>query len=311
MNTTLPLGNLKTPQLACQAPPHIYPGQKIGSSYIIKGKIAEGGMGVVYKAFDEQGNPAAVKIAVFGTEWFKREQEILRRLEGNPHVPQLLEVPVTNNNYYVMQFIDGITLHDEIEINGKISLPKAMDLMAQICFGLKLAAEKNICHRDIKPENIMLTNEGKSFIIDFGIGKIGNSNGGNYGTALFSSPQQMKGEPTGHRDDIYSLGVVFYCMLSGHSQPFICANNDDALYIEKTTTDLPPIKIKFPTLKDRVNSMLKKMLAVSREERCQTYEEILEAIEEIKGEIKKLEEQEQAIRKASIIATLREKKRDT
>lgn len=192
--------------------------------------LGRGGMGAVYKARqprldrivalkilspEKQGNQ---KFA----ERFEREARALARL----HHPNIVAVydfgEVQGNFYLLMEFVDGLTLRHLLQ-RRRLSPAEALAIVPKICEALQYAHGQGIVHRDIKPENILMDKEGQVKIADFGIAKIlGDGERGNLteeqaiGTPHYMSPEQIeKPQAVDHRADIYSLGVVFYEMLTG------------------------------------------------------------------------------------------------
>jgi serine/threonine protein kinase len=192
--------------------------------------LGRGGMGAVYKARqprldrivalkilspEKQGNQ---KFA----ERFEREARALAKL----HHPNIVTVydfgEVQGNFYLLMEFVDGLTLRQLLQAR-KLAPAEALAIVPKICEALQYAHEQGIVHRDIKPENILMDKEGRVKIADFGIAKILGANGRStlteeqaIGTPHYMSPEQIeKPQTVDHRADIYSLGVVFYEMLTG------------------------------------------------------------------------------------------------
>ncbi|HEU6446862.1 MAG TPA: DUF4019 domain-containing protein [Verrucomicrobiae bacterium] len=192
--------------------------------------LGRGGMGAVYKARQPRlDRVVALKILSPEkqnepkfAERFEREARALAKL----HHPNIVTVydfgEVQGNFYLLMEFVDGLTLRQLIQ-SKKLSAPEALTIVPKICEALQYAHEQGIVHRDIKPENILLDKTGRVKIADFGIAKIlGDGERANLtaeqviGTPHYMSPEQIeKPEKVDHRADIYSLGVVFYEMLTG------------------------------------------------------------------------------------------------
>jgi len=193
--------------------------------------LGRGGMGAVYKARqsrldrvvalkilspEKQGEP---KFA----ERFEREARALAKLH-HPNIVTVYDFGETQGNFYLlMEFVDGLTLRQLFQAR-KLSPAEALGIVPKICEALQYAHEQGIVHRDIKPENILLAKNGCVKIADFGIAKILGSDGGRanlteeqaIGTPHYMSPEQIeKPQTVDHRADIYSLGVVFYEMLTG------------------------------------------------------------------------------------------------
>ena len=193
--------------------------------------IGKGGMGAVYQARQPAlDRMVALKIlppqAAGGAgfaERFNREARALARL-SHPNIVAVYEFGQVNGlPFFIMEFVDGLNLR-ELERAGKLSAREALQIVPQICEALQFAHDEGIVHRDIKPENILLDKKGRVKIADFGIAKI---LGGTpeaeltqtkaaLGTPHYMAPEQMEKPATvDHRADIFSLGVVFYEMLTG------------------------------------------------------------------------------------------------
>ncbi|MCB9098498.1 MAG: protein kinase [Anaerolineales bacterium] len=196
--------------------------------YRIVGIIAKGGMGAVYRAFDQvQQKPVAIKENYFvtqeGTKQFKTEAEVLRRLR-HPGLPGVTEDFTENRRQYlVMELIEGQDLAQIVKENGLLNPEQALDYLIQVCRIVDYLHQQNIIHRDIKPQNIKITYKGQALLVDFGIAKIAEDGGH---TALgakavtegYSPPEQYSGH-TDARSDIYALGATLYTLLTGQKPP--------------------------------------------------------------------------------------------
>jgi predicted Ser/Thr protein kinase len=198
----------------------------------ILGLIGRGGMGAVYKARQPALNrfvalkvlpPAVARDAGFA-ERFNREAQALARL-NHPNIVAVHDFGKAGPlHYLVMEFVDGTNLR-EVERAGKLSPEQAMAIVPQICEALQFAHNEGVVHRDIKPENILVDTKGRVKITDFGIAKILGVPAGRIsltgardvvGTPHYMAPEQIeRPQEVDHRADIYSLGVVFYEMLTG------------------------------------------------------------------------------------------------
>lgn len=194
--------------------------------------LGRGGMGVVYKARQRQLNRlVAVKILpprvgeepAFA-ERFMREAQALARL-NHSHIVQVYDFGQTDEFYYfVMEFVDGVNLRALIR-EGKLQSKEALKIVPQICEALQFAHDEGIVHRDVKPENILIDKKGRVKIPDFGLAKLLDNaaedlsltgTGQLMGTLGYMAPEQLQqARAVDHRADIYSLGVVFYEMLTG------------------------------------------------------------------------------------------------
>jgi len=194
--------------------------------------LGRGGMGVVYKARQIQLDrivalkilPPADATSPGFVERFRREARSLAKLSHN-NIVHLYEFGETGGLYYfVMEYVDGLNLRQMI-LAHRLTPAEALAVVPKICDALQFAHEEGIVHRDIKPENILLDKRGRVKIADFGLAKLlGRAetdprltvSGATLGTPRYMAPEQVeKPETVDHRADIYSLGVVFYEMLTG------------------------------------------------------------------------------------------------
>jgi serine/threonine protein kinase len=194
--------------------------------------LGQGGMGVVYKARQRHLNRlVAVKILPPSigdepafAERFTREAQALAQL-NHPHIVQVYDFGRTDEFFYfIMEFVDGANLRALMR-DGTLDPEQALKIVPQICDALQFAHDEGIVHRDIKPENILIDKKGRVKIADFGLAKLlGRAaeelsltgTGQLMGTLGYMAPEQLQEAHTvDHRADIYSLGVVFYEMLTG------------------------------------------------------------------------------------------------
>ncbi len=195
--------------------------------------IGQGGMGFVYKAKQRHlDRDVALKILhselqqdpAFAKR-FEREAQALAKL-NHPNIVTVFDSGHTEagDYYFVMEYVDGVNLRDVLH-GGHLEPEKALAIVPQICEALQYAHEQGIVHRDIKPENILMDSRGQVKIADFGLAKLLNPSSQNenishvgqrMGTAHYMAPEQVQdATDVDHRADIYSLGVVFYEMLTG------------------------------------------------------------------------------------------------
>jgi len=225
-------------------------GRQIGR-YRIEGKIGAGGMGEVHEARDESLH-RTVALKVLPAE-FTADAERVRRLEqeafaasrlNHPNIVTIFEIVHAGETHFIVtERVDGVSLRDVMtdEQNSprKLTVEKALDITMQVAAALKAAHTAWIIHRDIKPENIMVRSDGLVKVVDFGIAKLNDEPsaptahppltaggagdtrahltvpGAILGTARYMSPEQARGEALDGRTDIYSLGLVFFEMLTG------------------------------------------------------------------------------------------------
>ena len=201
------------------------------SHYKILEKLGEGGMGVVYKAEDLKLKrtvalkflPHHIAVNEEDRERFKIEAQAAAAL-NHPNIATIYAIEeVDDELFIVMEYIDGQELRQKIEA-GPLKVDVAMDIAMQIADGLQAAHKKGVFHRDIKSANIMLTQDDRVKIMDFGLAKIKGQmrltkTGTTVGTVTYMSPEQARGEKVDHRTDIWSFGVLLYEMITGQ-MPF-------------------------------------------------------------------------------------------
>jgi serine/threonine protein kinase len=191
--------------------------------------LGRGGMGAVYKARQTRlDRLVALKILPpeIGqdrdfTERFAREAQAMARL-NHPHIVTIHDFGQTNSLYFfVMEYVDGLNLRQVLDVE-RMAPREALAIVPQICDALQYAHDQGIVHRDIKPENILLNRQGQVKIADFGLAKLVGADTPTFGAErVLGTPQYMAPEQAehpadvDHRADIYSLGVVFYQMLTG------------------------------------------------------------------------------------------------
>ncbi|MBA3889181.1 MAG: protein kinase [Gemmatimonadaceae bacterium] len=202
----------------------------LAGRYAIEREVGRGGMATVFLAQDvKHGRRVAIKVlqpelaAVLGGERFLREIEIAARL-AHPHILPLHDSgEVAGQFFYVMPFVEGVSLRDRLRREHQLPVDEAVRLTQQVASALDYAHRRNVVHRDIKPENILLQ-EGHALVADFGIALAVSEAGGerltgtglSLGTPYYMSPEQAMGERNiDARSDIYALGCVLYEMLAG------------------------------------------------------------------------------------------------
>jgi len=202
------------------------------SHYRILDRLGGGGMGVVYRAIDlKLDRPVALKFlssqrgsSEEHKRRFIREARAASALD-HPNICAVYEIDETPDGalFIAMALCEGETLRDRIA-RGRLPVGEAVEIAEQIAAGLARAHGRGIVHRDVKPANVIVAPDGRVKLVDFGIAKLADQSrltraGTTVGTAGYMSPEQLHGEEPDPRTDVWSLGVVIYEMVTGHS-PF-------------------------------------------------------------------------------------------
>ena len=220
--------------------------------YEILGQLGRGAMGIVYKGRDPKLNRlTAIKTIRFSDEFdesqvesikehFYREAEVVARL-SHTNIVTIYDVGEDLDlSYLAMEYLEGENLEKFTSKDNLLPLKKIIDIIAQVCDALAYAHQHNIIHRDIKPANIMMLKDGIVKVTDFGIARATTSTktrtGIIKGTPYYMSPEQTQGQELTGQSDVFSLGVVFYQLLTG-KLPFYGDNMAAIMY---QTTSVEP-----------------------------------------------------------------------
>lgn len=204
-------------------------GQKINDRYEIIRSIGEGGMANVYLGYDTiLDRNVAIKILrgdLSGDEKFVRrfQREALSASSlSHPNIVEMYDVGEDDGLYYiVMEYVEGKTLKQLLKKRGSLTLSEAIDIMLQLTDGMSHAHDSYIIHRDLKPQNIMIQDDGQIKITDFGIAMALNSTqltqtNSVMGSVHYLPPEQASGKGSTIKSDIYSMGIIFYELLTGN-----------------------------------------------------------------------------------------------
>ena len=257
-------------------------GKTVGK-YRILDRVGRGGMGVVYKAVDETlGREVAIKVqhSDFGDaailKRFRAEAVTLARL-NHPGIATIYELHRQQDELLmVMEFVRGETFHELADRLGPLDPPQAAHLCIQVLDALGHAHHAGVIHRDLKPANLMVTESGSVKVTDFGIARVLGSehftHGGlMMGTPAFMAPEQVSGQIIDARADLYSMGVVFYRLISGRL-PFVA---DTAISMaQKQISEIPtPLNDVRQGLPEWCTAIVERALAKEPDQRFQTAEE--------------------------------------
>ena len=224
-------------------------GRVFDNRYEISSKLGTGGMAEVYLAHDRHlGRDVALKVLLskYATdpefiERFRREASAAAGL-NHPNIVQIYDRGEAEGTYYIsMEYLSGRPLKEIIQRYAPLRADHIVSIGTQILEALRFAHRKDVIHRDIKPQNIIVDDEGRVKVTDFGIARAGNATtltqtGSILGTAHYLSPEQAQGEPSVAASDLYSLGIVLYEMATGRL-PF---NGDNPVAIAMQHVHEPP-----------------------------------------------------------------------
>jgi len=262
--------------------------QTVGK-YELFERIAEGGMGTVYKARDTaSGQTVAIKIVPPNVaknavlmKRFEQEYAVAKSLD-HPNVVRALDFSNEGSSpFLVMEFVDGESLGQRIERDGKIPEAEAIQLIGQVAQALHKAHKQGLIHRDVKPDNVLVTADGTAKLADLGLVKELETDlnltrtGRGLGTPHFMAPEQFRDAKNADaRCDIYSLAATLYNMVTGEL-PFKSAGPLDA-WMKKINNDLVPARQLAPGLSERVDWALRRAMSVDKEQRPPTCREFVE-----------------------------------
>ncbi len=262
-------------------------------NFTIISLLGKGGMGVVYKAYDEKLN-RYVAIKVLNAPNVRNSNKMIERfkIEARNHAQLIHQNIVTVYGFIefesqfgiVMEYVDGESLEKVIFRNHHLHIFDVIFIMNQLLDGIGYAHSKGFIHRDIKPSNIIVNSEGVVKIMDFGISKSveGESDlsqtSARIGTIYYMSPEQIKGKNVNKVSDIYSIGCTIYDMLTGRP-PFDSKNEFEVM--EAQLKENPAVLSTFlPTIPPGLDSIIGKLLKKNQDERYQTCSEVKEDIQQ-------------------------------
>ena len=269
-------------------------GTVLGGRYQIQQLLGMGGMGAVYKAHDLEvdrtvglkvirpdlaGNPAILAR-------FKQEL-VLARQVTHRNIIRIYDLNEADGvKFITMEFIEGEDLRTILTRNGKLPPKEAVDIMRQACLGLVAAHHEGVIHRDLKPGNIMKDASGRVVIMDFGLAKTVQSDGMTQtgmmiGTMEYMSPEQAMGSDLDARSDIFTMGLIFYELLTGNI-PFR-AESAIASLVKRTQERAVPLSDVDPTLPPALSLITAKCLERDRNARYNSIQEIIDDLDTFEG----------------------------
>ncbi|HXI20624.1 MAG TPA: serine/threonine-protein kinase, partial [Gemmatimonadales bacterium] len=269
--------------------------EAVRGRYTLERELGRGGMGAVFLARDLRlDRPVAIKVlppelAVRPElrERFLRETRTAASFSHPNIVPvhSVEETPALL--FFVMGFVEGETLTARVRRQGPLPVPEAVRLLQEVAWALSYAHGRGVVHRDIKPDNILLERStGRALVMDFGIARPLAASGltqvgETVGTPHYMSPEQAAGDAVDGRSDLYSLGIVGYYALTGRL-PFD-ADTAQAVMVMQISQPAPPVSRFRPDLPGPFAAAIDRCLLKEPTQRFQTGEELVEAIERVRG----------------------------
>jgi tetratricopeptide (TPR) repeat protein/predicted Ser/Thr protein kinase len=261
------------------------PGMLLGARYEIMERLGGGGMGTVYKAKDREVD-RLVAVKVIRAELagdsdilsrFKQEL-ILARKVTHKNVIRIFDLGRAGGvRFITMEYIDGQDLRSMVKTGGKPSPAKCVEIIQQVCLALEAAHAEGVVHRDLKPQNIMIDAQGKVYVMDFGIARSVGSEGltmtgALVGTPEYMSPEQVKGEDVDGRSDIFTLGIIFYELLTG-KMPYRAETIQRAMYKRTVERAVAPAA-EDASVPAFLSDLVSKCLEIDPQKRYQTASEL-------------------------------------
>ncbi|MDP9263134.1 MAG: serine/threonine protein kinase, partial [Acidobacteriota bacterium] len=268
------------------------PANKRLGDYEILDVLGSGGMGRVYKVRNTiTDRLEAMKVLLPDLQGheavaarFLREIKVLAALK-HPNIAGLLTaLTIDNQLVMVMEYVEGESLSSRVD-KGAIPVQEALQYLDQVLDALNFAHHQHVIHRDIKPANMMLTQDGTVKLMDFGIARSEaepkklTATGTTLGSLSYMSPEQVMGQPTDERSDLYSLGIAFYEMVTG-TKPFQGDSDFSIMAAQINQVPTPPAQLQ-PGLPKSVNDIILKSIAKAPEERFQSAEAFRYAVKRV------------------------------
>ena len=272
------------------------PPTRIGRYEVVQ-ELGAGAMGKVYLARDPRlDRQVAVKMINLEPGTLEQMQEDRQRFFREAQAAGKLAHPgivtihdadedeATHTPYIVMEYIPGRTLEECMQ-QGRLPVERSLELVKQVAEALDYAHQQGIIHRDIKPANIIVTDEGRAKITDFGLAKFAGTKftrpGQVLGTPSHMSPEQLRGEALTGRSDLFSLGVVLYTLLTGE-KPF-AAKAVSEVVLQVAYEDPPAPSVRNPALRPEFDYVLARALAKDPDRRYQRGQDLANDLEDLKA----------------------------
>ncbi len=265
-------------------------GELIAGRFELVEVVGSGGMASVYRAYDRLlERPVAVKILhghylsdEEAVERFQREARSAAQL-AHPNIVTVIDRGEDDGRpYIVFEYVEGENLKQLVQREGALPVGTVIDLGIQIAQALEAAHERGVVHRDIKPQNVLLAEEGRVKVTDFGIARSRGTEGLTLtgtimGTSDYIAPEQAKGEPSGEASDVYSLGVVLFELLTG-KVPYE-AESPVATAMRHVHDPIPSVRSVRPEVPARLDACVRRALAKEPRDRFASMSDLIAELE--------------------------------
>ncbi len=261
--------------------------------YAILGRLGEGATATVFRARQESlGREVALKVL---PKRFASNERYIEQLYAearmaaslnHPHMVEAYDVGSHgDHHYFVMEIVDGETVHDRILRLGRLDEVESLEIVLAVAKALSHAHAKGLVHRDVKPKNIIITRDGTPKLTDLGLARLLEDReaaeaekGKSLGTPYYMSPEQVRGDlEIGPASDIYSLGASWYFMITGKTA-FVGSDSDDIMQRHVHEALTPPVMV-CPDITQGVSDMIVKMMQKSPAKRYASCEELVIELE--------------------------------
>jgi beta-lactam-binding protein with PASTA domain len=271
----------------------IEPGTIIDGRYEVLQRVGSGGMADVYLASDQLlGRKVAVKVL---HHRFAEDQEFVERFRreassaaglSHPNVVSVFDRGEWDGTYYIaMEYLPGRTLKALVREHGALEPAAAIDVVVQVLRAVRFAHRRGVIHRDLKPHNVILDEEGRAKVTDFGIARAGASDmtltGSIMGTAQYLSPEQAQGHAVSESSDLYAIGVVLYELLTG-KVPFE-GETAVTIALQHISREPPPPSALNPAVPAALDAIVLRALRKDPAQRYQSAEELIAALEQVRA----------------------------
>src|ERR1700691_374194 len=268
----------------------VEPNTIIDGRYRVRSRLGSGGMADVYLAEDQLlGRSLAVKVL---HHHFAEDQEFVERFRreassaaglSHPNIVGIFDRGEWNGTYYIaMEYVAGRSLKTIVREQGPLEPAIAIDIVIQILRAARSAHRRGVIHRDLKPHNVILDEEGRAKVTDFGIARAGASDmtltGSIMGTAQYLSPEQAQGHAVSETSDLYAVGVVLYELLTG-SVPFE-GESAVTIALKQVSVEPTPPSQRNPEVTPALDAVVMRSLAKNPLARFATADEFIAALQQ-------------------------------